>query len=352
MLKLSRADLLIVAGLELEIGYLPPLIDQSRNDRIHPGSPGYLDASIGCDVLKRPTAGRDPGDGRRPPLRQPALLDRPGERARHRPRRSRPSSPSSTPAARRRFAANLAAFEAQADREGEGVGGEDGAVRRHQGGHLPRLVAQLRQALQARDRRHVEPKPGIPPSPSHTLEIINLITAQKVPVILVEPYFDLKTPDSSPTKTGAVVVTFYPSVGGVPEIEDYFDRLRRRRRRLRRAMADWRWQMTAFDILLPGVRRQPDPHRHPRLPRGARGRARRHLRRPVAGADRRARAHRRLPRRLRHPHLGAGLPVLARLHVRRRGDLRPHPTPPQDAHPAGGDHRHRLRGVGRGGDPG
>ena len=55
ILKLSRADLLIVAGLELEIGYLPPLIDQSRNAKIHPGGPGYLDVSVGCDILERPT---------------------------------------------------------------------------------------------------------------------------------------------------------------------------------------------------------------------------------------------------------------------------------------------------------
>jgi zinc/manganese transport system substrate-binding protein len=56
ILKLSRADLLIVAGLELEIGYLPPLIDQSRNAKIHPGNQGYLDVSNGCDILQRPTA--------------------------------------------------------------------------------------------------------------------------------------------------------------------------------------------------------------------------------------------------------------------------------------------------------
>ena len=55
VLKLSRADLLIVAGLELEVGYLPPLIDQSRNAKIRPGTPGYLDASVGCDILERPT---------------------------------------------------------------------------------------------------------------------------------------------------------------------------------------------------------------------------------------------------------------------------------------------------------
>jgi ABC-type Zn uptake system ZnuABC Zn-binding protein ZnuA len=69
----------------------------------------------------------------------------------------------------------------------------------------------------------VEPKPGIPPSPTHTLEIINLIAKEKVPLILVEPYFDRKTPDYIAEKTGCTVVTFYPSVGGIPEIKDYFD---------------------------------------------------------------------------------------------------------------------------------
>ena len=41
-------------------------------------------------------------------------------------------------------------------------------------------------------------------------------------MILVEPYFDLKTPNFIGAQTGAAVVTFYPSVGGVPEIKDYF----------------------------------------------------------------------------------------------------------------------------------
>ena len=69
---------------------------------------------------------------------------------------------------------------------------------------------------------HVEPKPGIPPSPSHTLDIINLIQSQKVPVILVEPYFDKKTPNYIADKTGAAVVTLFPSVGGTDAIKDYF----------------------------------------------------------------------------------------------------------------------------------
>jgi hypothetical protein len=39
---------------------------------------------------------------------------------------------------------------------------------------------------------------------------------------LVEPYFDLKTPNYIGSKTGATVLTFYPSVGGLPQIKDYF----------------------------------------------------------------------------------------------------------------------------------
>jgi zinc/manganese transport system substrate-binding protein len=69
---------------------------------------------------------------------------------------------------------------------------------------------------------HVEPKPGIPPTPSHTLDIIRLIQAKKVPLILVEPYFDTKTPKYIASKSGATVLVFYPSVGGTPAIKDYF----------------------------------------------------------------------------------------------------------------------------------
>ena len=42
ILAVSRADLLIVVGRELEIGWLPPLINSGRNSKIQPGGPGYL----------------------------------------------------------------------------------------------------------------------------------------------------------------------------------------------------------------------------------------------------------------------------------------------------------------------
>jgi ABC-type Zn uptake system ZnuABC Zn-binding protein ZnuA len=68
---------------------------------------------------------------------------------------------------------------------------------------------------------YVEPRPGIPPSPSHTLQLIQEMKRQGVKVILVEPYFDLKTPNSIARETGARVVVLSPSVGGVKEATDY-----------------------------------------------------------------------------------------------------------------------------------
>src|SRR5215472_13096976 len=55
ILKLQRADVLIVVGRELEIGWLPPLEQQSRNSKIQPGADGYLDASLQAEILEIPT---------------------------------------------------------------------------------------------------------------------------------------------------------------------------------------------------------------------------------------------------------------------------------------------------------
>ena len=48
-----------------------------------------------------------------------------------------------------------------------------------------------------------------------------MMIEKKIPVILIEPYFDQKTPKSVAEKTGATLLTFIPSVGGVPEAKDY-----------------------------------------------------------------------------------------------------------------------------------
>jgi len=69
---------------------------------------------------------------------------------------------------------------------------------------------------------YVEPRPGIPPTPQHTLDLIGEMKRQNVKVVMVEPYFDLKTPNAIGRDTGAQVIVVPPSVGGVKEITDYF----------------------------------------------------------------------------------------------------------------------------------
>jgi zinc/manganese transport system substrate-binding protein len=222
VLQLSRADLLIVAGLELEIGYLPPLLDQSRNDKIRPGAAGYLDASQGCDILNRPTGQVTRAMGDVHPFGNPHYWTDP-ENGRIIARQIAAKLAQLDPAGRDTYQKNLAAFEARLTQKEK-----EWDARMAPYANLPVVTfhdswPNFAKRFKLRILGHVEPKPGIPPSPSHTLEIINLIQQQKIRLILVEPYFDLKTPKYIADRTGSKVVVLYPSVGGTAAIKDYFD---------------------------------------------------------------------------------------------------------------------------------
>src|SRR5438270_10582503 len=71
LLKLRNADLLISVGLDLEIGWLPPLITQSGNGRIQPGANGFLDASQFAEILEIPQGKVTRGEGDVHPLGNP-----------------------------------------------------------------------------------------------------------------------------------------------------------------------------------------------------------------------------------------------------------------------------------------
>jgi len=221
ILKLSRADLLIAAGLELEIGYVPPLVDQCRNEKIRPGNPGYLDASTGCDILQRPTGQVTRAMGDVHPFGNPHYWLDP-ENGRVIARAIGAKLSELDPEGKPVYEKNLAAFESKLtakDKEWLAkMAPFAGAKIVTFHNSWPNFAKHFNLVVAG----HVEPKPGIPPTPSHTLEIINLIGSEKIRAILIEPYFDLKTPKYIATKTGATVLVFYPSVGGTPEIKDYF----------------------------------------------------------------------------------------------------------------------------------
>jgi len=221
ILKLQKADLLVVVGRELEIGWLPPLIQQSRNAKVQVGAPGYLDASLRARILEIPQGQVTRASGDVHPQGNPHYWLDP-ENGKAIAKAIGEKLGDLRPGDRTFFDGRVADFSKRVD-EGEKrwlatLAPYKGAkvVTYHRS--FPNFAERF--GLTVID--YVEPKPGIPPSPQHTLDLINEIKQQNVKVILVEPYFDLKTPNSIGQSTGAQVLVMPPSVGGVKAVTDYF----------------------------------------------------------------------------------------------------------------------------------
>ena len=222
LLKLRKANLLIVVGLQLEIGWLPPLISQSGNPRIQgPGAAGYLDASQFAEILEIPTGEVTRAMGDVHPLGNPHYwLDpenglRVARGIQMKLAEMRPTDAAYFQQRYDTFAQRLKDAEQRWDVEMKPYRGRK-VVTYHRS--WPNLAKRF--GLNVVD--YVEPRAGIPPSPAHTVELIAMMKRENVKVILVEPYFDLKTPDAVARETGAKVVVLMPSVGGEKEITDYF----------------------------------------------------------------------------------------------------------------------------------
>ena len=220
ILKLHRADLLIAVGRELEQAWLPPLVQQSRNPKIQPGAAGYLDASLTGKILEIPTGPitramgdvhplgnphywLDPSNGRRiaTAIQEKLAQIRPVDSAYFVQRYADFDRRLST--AEQRWDTLMAPFKGL------------------------KVVTYHRSFSNFADRfgldvvDYVEPRPGIPPSPAHTLQLIQRMRQAQVRIMLVEPYFDLKTPESIAREVGARVLVVPPSVGGVKEVTTY-----------------------------------------------------------------------------------------------------------------------------------
>ena len=220
LLKLQKADLLLVVGLDLEIGWLPPLITQSRNPRIQPGSSGYLDASTAAVILEKPSGPVTRAMGDVHPLGNPHYwLDPENGRRIAKAIQTKLTQLDSEDAAY--FEQRFQDFDRRLQEATKRWEQEMAPLKGTEVITYHNSWPSFTERFGLKVAGFVEPKPGIPPSPSHTMEVISLIKQDKIPLILVEPYFDTKTAKAIAAQTGAQVLVLLPSVGGVPEVTNY-----------------------------------------------------------------------------------------------------------------------------------
>lgn len=224
IMKLQKADMFIQVGLGLEIGWVPPLLDGSRNPDILPGAKGYVDASAGIPLLQVPTG--DPATLRAQgdihasgnphywldPLRGEIIAQNiydglirlePGNQV--------------------EFQKNLENFNRKID---EKAAEWEEAMRPYAGSKIVAFhdswpYFEERFGLQI--VTFIEPKPGIPPTPKYLVEVIQTMLEQNVKVIIISPYYSKKSAELVASKVGGEVVELATSVDAYPEIQSYFD---------------------------------------------------------------------------------------------------------------------------------
>jgi zinc/manganese transport system substrate-binding protein len=221
LLKLRNADLLILVGLDLEIGWLPPLITQSGNGRIQPGSPGYLDASQFAEILEIPQGRVTRAEGDVHPLGNPHYWLDP-DNGRRIAKGIATKLGEMDPGDGAYFQQRYDDFAKRLDEADKKWVAEMAPYRGRKVVTYHRSWPNFAKHFGLDVVGYIEPRPGIPPTPSHTIDLVNLMKRENIKIQLIEPYFDLKTPNSIASMTGGKVVVMMPSVGGKPQITDYF----------------------------------------------------------------------------------------------------------------------------------
>ncbi len=219
IVKLIKADLFILNGLELEAGWAPLLVQGSRNPRIQAGTPGYLDASTAIQPIDVPIS-PDRSGGDVHPGGNPHYMADP-ENARLVARVVAVRLKALDPAGADDYDAGLAALERRLDeglkRWKEKLAFAEGArfVSYHKNwNYFARRFGLLLSG-------EMEPKPGIPPTAAHTAALIERMKLEKVRLILNDPWYESRTPGFVARETGARVVPMGMYPGAYPGTEDY-----------------------------------------------------------------------------------------------------------------------------------
>jgi zinc/manganese transport system substrate-binding protein len=220
VLQLRNADVWAFVGLDLEVGWMPLLLDGARNPKIRPGGAGYLDVSTGIQVLDTPRGKLDRSMGDVHAAGNPHYwLDPENGRRIARLFKSRFSQ--LDPANADTYDRNEKAFEARLNAAEKGWQDELKLIK---GKPVVAWHTSWRYFAEYTGINIVafmEPKPGVPPSPSHLYSVIQTVKKTGAKVIIMEPFYDRKVADLVAKQTGIQVLIMPPSVGAKKGIDDY-----------------------------------------------------------------------------------------------------------------------------------
>ena len=227
ILQMRKADVFAFVGLDLEIGWMPLLIQGARNPKIQTGGSGYVDVSRAIEVLDRARGNVDRSQGDVHPLGNPHYwLDPDNGRKiaslfRQKFSELDPKNSAQYESNEKAFVARLEAAEKGWQSHLELIKGKPVVAYHTSWKYLAEYTGMNIVGF-------MEPKPGVPPSPSHLAGLILQIKRTGAKAIIMEPFYSRKDADFVASKTGAKVVVLPPSVGGLrnAKIDSYVDLLK------------------------------------------------------------------------------------------------------------------------------
>jgi len=221
IISLSNANMFVTVGLDLETGWSPQLLSSSRNSKIQKGAAGYVDASDGVGLLQVPNSvNRGEGDIHiygnphywLDPLNGKVIA-----------RNIADGLERIDPANKVFYETNLHAFFASIDVK---MKEWQAKMAPYKGSkiiayHNEWVYFERRFGLEIVD--FMEPKPGIPPSPSQLVKVIKEVKANNIKAIISSPYFTTSSSDVVAKQTGVKELTLATSTGAFPTIKTYLD---------------------------------------------------------------------------------------------------------------------------------
>ena len=218
---LNQADVLVEGGAELEIGWLPPLVGNARNQKILAGAPGRVVMARGIRLLEVAGDGVDRSQGDVHAAGNPHFaLD---------PANGKIMAATLADAFTRLDSKHAAQFAAQFARFTQRLEENLGVWTKRMEPFRGTKVLTYHKSYEYFAARfgleivgQIEPKPGLEPSPTHISSLLARLKGQSVKLVLMEPNRSRKTPEFVARELGAKVVALPILVGGAEKAADYF----------------------------------------------------------------------------------------------------------------------------------